>query len=79
MVSLEGVVISIYARRGGLSDNDTLLRYSATSSMLVALVFLGSIPVAFLDATIGKLLWLLLWPVGLLARRIAGWNRPAEA
>jgi uncharacterized membrane protein len=69
LTSIVGAVMSSYAGRTGLSSNPATLRWSSNASLLMAAVFVASIPVAFVNADVAKFCWLAIWPVSSMLRR----------
>ena len=70
-VSLIGMLMAVDARRAGLAETSPeVAREGQRRALIVAAVFLASIPVAFVDPHVAQLLWLALFvaPVG---RRVA--------
>jgi uncharacterized membrane protein len=61
-VTLVGLLMSTYARRAGLVQTEpTVAKAVQRRAAFTALVFLASIPVAFLDANLAPYMWLALF------------------
>jgi uncharacterized membrane protein len=75
LLSLAGIAMSRYAFHHGLMRPDSEYRPDG-GTVVIATVFLASIPVAFIDPTAGMLMWLLNFlgrtPARKVADRIAG-------
>jgi uncharacterized membrane protein len=75
--SAEAVLFAI-ARKHGLltvAPSDDVYLWGMVASLLPALVFLVSIPVAFVSPTLGIIFWVLAVPVGI----ITGWRMSERA
>ncbi len=76
-VSLIGAIMAIDARRAGLAETSPeVAREGQRRALIVAAVFLASIPVAFIDPHVAQLLWLALF-IDPLGRRVARRRRTA--
>jgi TMEM175 potassium channel family protein len=61
-VTLVGLLMSTYARRAGLVQTEpTVAKAIQRRSVFTTLVFLASIPVAFVDAGLAPYMWLALF------------------
>ena len=77
VASIEAVLFAL-ARKHDLltvAASDEVFRWGMVASLLPALVFLVSIPIAFLSPLLGMLTWALGVPVGM----ITGWRMPEPA
>jgi uncharacterized membrane protein len=77
VASIEAVLFAL-ARKHDLltvAPSDEVFRWGMVASLLPALVFLVSIPIAFLSPLLGMLTWALGVPVGM----ITGWRMPEPA
>jgi uncharacterized membrane protein len=77
VAAIEAVLFAL-ARKHDLltvAPSDEVFRWGMVASLLPALVFLVSIPIAFLSPVLGMLTWALGVPVGI----ITGWRMPEPA
>jgi uncharacterized membrane protein len=77
VAAIEAVLFAL-ARKHDLltvAPSDEVFRWGMVASLLPALVFLVSIPIAFLSPLLGMLTWALGVPVGI----ITGWRMPEPA
>jgi uncharacterized membrane protein len=77
VASIEAVLFAL-ARKHGLlavAPSDEVFRWGMVASLLPALIFLVSIPIAFLSPLLGILTWALGVPIGM----ITGWRMPEQA
>jgi uncharacterized membrane protein len=77
VASVEAVLFALARRHGLLSvaPSDEVFRWGMVASLLPALLFLVSIPVAFVSPTLGIIFWALGIPLGM----ITGWRMPERA
>ena len=69
----------VYADRRGMIDDSAdraQRRRLMMSTMLSSIVFALSIPIAFIQPDVAKFLWLLIVPVGLIARPLLARGKP---
>jgi uncharacterized membrane protein len=77
VASVEAVLFAL-ARKHGLltvAPSDEVFRWGMVASLLPALLFLVSIPIAFVSPTLGIVTWVLGIPIGM----ITGWRMPEQA
>jgi uncharacterized membrane protein len=77
VASVEAVLFALARRHSLLSvaPSDDVFRWGMVASLLPALLFLVSIPVAFVSPTLGIVTWVLGVPLGM----ITGWRMPEQA